>query len=567
MSIDMDIGGNTATSVGTIESCVEVTSGAVVTADITAEGIPPYVDNPPLGIIDPSDTGGIISFSLELSYAESSLTIEQADPNFLLGVNAGSALFNASEPTPDTNNDNRFNITTLDVGLGSLEDGSGVLSRLKIVVAPGAVSGTYPLVIDNAAHGDSGLDFWVPDSVSNASIAVNTSCGISPPSKTPSPTETPPPLAINDDFEAALEIYSLPFTHDFLVPDSIAEPGEPFACGKPSPTGSVWYSFTPLEDANLTLLSSDNTSVLAVYTGSSVGNLANLTCNALDHDSLPGLSLRVRSGVTIMVQFQAYSRSGARRILRAVSGAPPTMDLPPTPCKSELLARVGEPLTFTVRASDPDPADTVQIEIRLWPSSASFEIPPPTNPSAATFTWVPQAGDVDADLVFLARDNNGLSTAACDVTIRISAFPHDIRLSSVAGPASTGSGPRSYSATVKNLSPIAETVYAYFAIEYEAACGQPKFLRHKGSFTGFSTRSWDESGDGLRDWVAYTPIELGSGSSGQIRIDIVFPQCVAGFAPESFKLRVDAKHDQLDHGADPDQTNDWPIVRRIKLGP
>lgn len=130
MSVDVDVTGNTATALGPLDSCVEARPGDVVAVDVTALNIPAAT--------------AMIGFAYEVLYDESQVWVETQEHQFLLAANPGSALLNASQPTPDQNFDDRWAGAAID--LSSLqvvppEYGSGVLSRLTISVSQSAPEG------------------------------------------------------------------------------------------------------------------------------------------------------------------------------------------------------------------------------------------------------------------------------------------------------------------------------------------------------------------------------------------------------------------------------------------
>ena len=69
MSIDMNVAGNTATSLGTRQSCAEVAPGGTLTFDVTAQGIPFYSDNGTPGDTS-DDSDGIEASMFHLTYDE-----------------------------------------------------------------------------------------------------------------------------------------------------------------------------------------------------------------------------------------------------------------------------------------------------------------------------------------------------------------------------------------------------------------------------------------------------------------------------------------------------------------
>jgi hypothetical protein len=119
MFIDMDPSatpGNTATSVGSTETCASVNENNTLDADedsidtlaidITAQGVPPYI----------FPNGGIIAFVYKLNYSEANLTVQTENANFLLDVNPSTGLIVFSDLLPDTNNDGFWNGAVADGG-------------------------------------------------------------------------------------------------------------------------------------------------------------------------------------------------------------------------------------------------------------------------------------------------------------------------------------------------------------------------------------------------------------------------------------------------------------------
>jgi len=175
MSIDMDTTGNTASSLGTRDECVSVAAGSTVTVDVTIDNIPTYVDNAPLGVVDPNDTGGITAFAYDFVHPGApNFTIQApADSTFILTANVGSSTFDASNALPDSSG--VWTASVLDVGSAAPEEGSGVLTRLTIAVDAATPAGLYSLSLANHAHSDPAA-FYVPDVTNGATLAVGQSC-------------------------------------------------------------------------------------------------------------------------------------------------------------------------------------------------------------------------------------------------------------------------------------------------------------------------------------------------------------------------------------------------------
>jgi hypothetical protein len=101
----------------------------------------------------------------------------------------------------------------------------------------------------------------------------------------------------NDNFANATVIGTLPFNDSVDIGRATVEAGEPAPpCGNRSP--SVWYAFTPATSASISAnLSSPFSSLLAVYTGTSLGSLSNVGCS-FDQP----LTFRANAGTTYYTQ-------------------------------------------------------------------------------------------------------------------------------------------------------------------------------------------------------------------------------------------------------------------------
>lgn len=124
IAVDTNIASNTATSIGTLQSCVVVPSvGQTAQIDVVVG---------PVGI--PSDRP-LTGMGYDLTYNPAVVNVASESHNFLIAANPGSSLFAAGDETlgfPDT--DGNFNESTVDVGPlpASAEIGPGVLSRITL---------------------------------------------------------------------------------------------------------------------------------------------------------------------------------------------------------------------------------------------------------------------------------------------------------------------------------------------------------------------------------------------------------------------------------------------------
>jgi len=191
MSIDMDVAGNTATSLGPRDDCVVAAPGAVLTLDVTAEGIP--ASNP------------LVGFAFDLNYVFGAVSVDHADAAYMLVSEPGSEMFNISDPVPDS--DGSWSSAVADFSdwvAVPPEYGAGVLVRLKVRVFAEASPGLYILFLTAADHIDAQNLSNIPDVINYAYVAVNSGCDdlpVATPTPAPTPLATPlppgptPPLA------------------------------------------------------------------------------------------------------------------------------------------------------------------------------------------------------------------------------------------------------------------------------------------------------------------------------------------------------------------------------------
>jgi len=101
------------------------------------------------------------------------------------------------------------------------------------------------------------------------------------------------------------------------------------------------------------------------------------------------------------------------------SNNPPAFDVPPSPpAGTEFTIAVGDALTFTVQASDPDVGDEVNLEIMEAPSGATLSVSKVGYISTGSFSWTPAADQTGVHvLTFVATDNYGLPAAPHQVVV------------------------------------------------------------------------------------------------------------------------------------------------------
>lgn len=148
MSIDTDITGNTATSLGPWDECIIASPGDTITLDVTATNIPAGYP--------------MIAFAFTLNSSAGVVTVVSTDPNFLLASTPGSSLLDVSDPVPDA--DGIWHAAVVDLSASTIvpaESGSGALHRITVRVASDAPAGVYPLGLAEAYHDDT-TDSWYP---------------------------------------------------------------------------------------------------------------------------------------------------------------------------------------------------------------------------------------------------------------------------------------------------------------------------------------------------------------------------------------------------------------------
>jgi hypothetical protein len=196
MSIDMDVTGNAATTLGPRDNCAEIAPGGTLSLDVTVTGIPPFTEGVP-GVPDDASGGAFIS-SFVLSYDEAAMTLMSEDPNFLLGHNPNSFIVHMSDATPDLTGDNRWRSQIFDSRgppYTVYEHGSGVISRIELSAADSAAHGFYRLGVPNTTIIDGAGKPMSPAAAYDALLAVGVSCADAP-AITPTPvpsTSTPQP--------------------------------------------------------------------------------------------------------------------------------------------------------------------------------------------------------------------------------------------------------------------------------------------------------------------------------------------------------------------------------------
>lgn len=117
----------------------------------------------------------------------------------------------------------------------------------------------------------------------------------------------PPP---NDAFASATTVpLPLPFSDIVDMTQASTEPGEPSPTCGGFATGTAWYSFTPTETQSISgsIVNTQLPTVLAVYTGNSLGSLTAVGCNAGFGERV---TFRAAVGTTYYFQVGGQSQGG-----------------------------------------------------------------------------------------------------------------------------------------------------------------------------------------------------------------------------------------------------------------
>lgn len=203
IGVDADPTGNTATSLGPIDSCVSVGTGDTFQVDVFV-----------------ADVTDLLAWETYFVYDISVLNVDSRDVMMFQAANPGSQVFDVSEALPDL--DGRYGLAAVDIAAPPAPDsGSGVLARLTLRAVGAGVSPLSLSPIDINGDGTMDLGPWLKDfegepigdlngdsffdaSIANAEIAVDGTCPgattlasptVIPASATPGPSPSPTPEA------------------------------------------------------------------------------------------------------------------------------------------------------------------------------------------------------------------------------------------------------------------------------------------------------------------------------------------------------------------------------------
>jgi subtilisin-like proprotein convertase family protein len=134
-------------------------------------------------------------------------------------------------------------------------------------------------------------------------------------------------------------------------------------------------------------------------------------------------TLRIRDdAVTDVGSFRSWQMN-LRCVLPVATNAPPAFVSPTPTCGSTINGTAGQPITFTVRASDPNTGQTVTLSSGALPTGATMTPALPTsgNPVQSVFNWTPSTSQTgNFTIIYTARDNAEIPLAAtCTLTVNV----------------------------------------------------------------------------------------------------------------------------------------------------
>ncbi len=199
IGVDADPSGNTATSLGTIDSCVSVKKGDKFQVDVFITG----ADN-------------LLAWETYFSYDGSIVTVTDRDVKLFLAADPKSDVFDASESLPSSGG--LYRLGAVDMGHSAPHSGSGVLTRLTLRAVGAGISPAILMTLDanndgktdlgtrlrdpqEKLLGDSNGDEFYDGLVYNAQIAVDRDCP-----STPAQTATPSPGPFGADTSTATAV-------------------------------------------------------------------------------------------------------------------------------------------------------------------------------------------------------------------------------------------------------------------------------------------------------------------------------------------------------------------------
>ncbi len=169
------------------------------------------------------------------------------------------------------------------------------------------------------------------------------------------------PIPANDNFTNATKVPASGAAYVTNNKRATMEPGEPTHAGVASVAGSLWWNFTPTNNATVLLdtAGSGVNNLLAVYTNSTLATLKEvISANDVNGRPQPFLFLNAKSGITYRIAVASYDTNNLGTIrLAIVPGGVPDTNAPTVTVISPPsgLTLATNRLVITGSAVDPDP--------------------------------------------------------------------------------------------------------------------------------------------------------------------------------------------------------------------
>ncbi|WP_116127175.1 T9SS type A sorting domain-containing protein [Lewinella sp. IMCC34183] len=164
------------------------------------------------------------------------------------------------------------------------------------------------------------------------------------------------------------------------------------------------------------------------------GNLSRQTVSAGGQVTLNTSGAAIGNLFTAIVVVEDLDQNGNPKsksmvdfLVRIVdSSTPPQFDYTVTPPDSSIFdVRPGQPINFTVRATDIDPGSNVTLNAVGAPPGSSFtpELPSQGNPVIADFNWTPTVTDIGSSVITITATDDGGTQTITNVSILVSQRP------------------------------------------------------------------------------------------------------------------------------------------------
>jgi hypothetical protein len=231
MGVDVDPSSNTATSLGSIDSCVSVRKGDTFTVDVFV-----------------TDVSDLLAWEAYFSFDGDVVNVTDRDVQMFQGANAGSDVWDASDPLPSSGG--LYRLGAADIGQPPAPDnGSGVLARLTLKAVRAGISPAMLTTLDVdsdgkidlgpqltssrvEAIGDANGDDFFDGPFFSAQIAVGRECPTER-TRTPLATTTLPALSPTEG-ATPLATVTPP-----AIPTGSAATASPTPRGTPTPAAGM----------------------------------------------------------------------------------------------------------------------------------------------------------------------------------------------------------------------------------------------------------------------------------------------------------------------------------------